>query len=212
MFLVPEGAASDGAAASKSGIQPAPETISFLCPNGHKLSGPRSLQGRAGQCPHCGARFRIPNYEEPETPAPRPRFKTEEEVPLGEVVEPTPADGDEAVQDVEVVDDDDEVVEDAELDESDLMPPPPPPPEGVHPLALLCQRFQGAGNGSIEVAYGDNETLLAERFSAELSQGAYGVFAHRGESGKYTVTAIPWSSVRRLSFPGVTELPRSGFE
>jgi hypothetical protein len=212
MFLVPEAAPADGAAASKSGIQPAPETISFLCPNGHKLSGPRTLQGKAGQCPHCGSKFRIPNYEEPEHPAAKPRITTEEEIPLGEVVEETSqVHADEAVQDVEVVDDE-EVVEDVELEESDLAPPPPPPPEGVHPLALLCQRFHRAGNGKIEIVYGEGETLLAEHFSPDLSCGACGVFAHRTESGEYTVTAISWSSIRRVSFPGVGELPRGAFD
>ena len=46
--------------------------IEFLCPNGHHLHGPASLQGRAGECPECGSRFRIPIIDEPEaepTPA-----------------------------------------------------------------------------------------------------------------------------------------------
>ena len=34
--------------------------IEFLCPNGHHLHGPSSLQGRPGECPECGSRFRIP--------------------------------------------------------------------------------------------------------------------------------------------------------
>ena len=37
--------------------------IVFPCPNGHKLNGPASLQGQPGQCPHCGAKFRIPVFE-----------------------------------------------------------------------------------------------------------------------------------------------------
>jgi len=40
------------------------EIIEFLCPNGHKLSGPASLQGRPGQCPHCQSKFVIPDYSE----------------------------------------------------------------------------------------------------------------------------------------------------
>ncbi|GAB6167147.1 hypothetical protein JCM19992_31470 [Thermostilla marina] len=39
------------------------EQIEFLCPNGHRLFGPKRLQGRPGQCPECGMRFRIPSYE-----------------------------------------------------------------------------------------------------------------------------------------------------
>jgi hypothetical protein len=38
--------------------------IEFLCPNGHRLHGPASLQGKPGQCPDCGSRFRIPIYDE----------------------------------------------------------------------------------------------------------------------------------------------------
>ena len=36
----------------------------FLCPNGHRLHGPVSLQGRPGECPDCGSRFRVPTYED----------------------------------------------------------------------------------------------------------------------------------------------------
>jgi DNA-directed RNA polymerase subunit RPC12/RpoP len=40
--------------------------IAFLCPNGHRLVGPARLQGQAGQCPHCGARFLVPVLSEME--------------------------------------------------------------------------------------------------------------------------------------------------
>lgn len=61
---------TDSAIASK----PPPSTIGrlqkepqieFLCPNGHRLFGQANLQGRAGECPECGSRFRIPTYDEP---------------------------------------------------------------------------------------------------------------------------------------------------
>ena len=42
--------------------------IEFLCPNGHRLFGAASLQGKAGQCPECGSRFRIP--ARPDAPVP----------------------------------------------------------------------------------------------------------------------------------------------
>jgi DNA-directed RNA polymerase subunit RPC12/RpoP len=41
-------------------------SIAFLCPNGHRLVGPARLQGQAGQCPHCGARFLVPMLNEME--------------------------------------------------------------------------------------------------------------------------------------------------
>ena len=58
--------------------------IEFLCPNGHHLHGPSSLQGRAGECPECGSRFRIPIIEEPEAepePLAEPEVTTEPELP-----------------------------------------------------------------------------------------------------------------------------------
>ncbi|RMF89721.1 MAG: hypothetical protein D6741_17565, partial [Planctomycetota bacterium] len=61
------------------------EQIEFLCPNGHRLFGPKRLQGRPGQCPECGMRFRIPNYdsvpEEEETES-ATRLSLAEEQPL----------------------------------------------------------------------------------------------------------------------------------
>ena len=38
--------------------------IEFLCPNGHRLHGPPSLQGQPGECPECGSKFRVPNYDD----------------------------------------------------------------------------------------------------------------------------------------------------
>ncbi len=52
--------------ADKPAEKPAPAEppIVFLCPNGHKLNAPRKMQGHAGKCPHCGAKFRIPLADE----------------------------------------------------------------------------------------------------------------------------------------------------
>ena len=47
--------------------------IEFLCPNGHHLHGPASLQGRPGACPECGSRFRIPVIDEAQEGAGRSR-------------------------------------------------------------------------------------------------------------------------------------------
>src|SRR5687768_9583039 len=52
---------------SGTGLPPG-ELFVFLCPNGHRLNGPPSLRGKAGQCPHCGARFRIPTGDEEDEP------------------------------------------------------------------------------------------------------------------------------------------------
>src|SRR3954453_18181643 len=81
-FVVPEpedvGQSTNLVAASGSTVTPAMgsgtdlkgegEIFVFLCPNGHKLNGPPSLKGKPGQCPHCGAKFRIPDDDEMELP------------------------------------------------------------------------------------------------------------------------------------------------
>src|SRR5204863_3125941 len=67
-----------GQGSGKGKMSPADMFI-FLCPNGHKLNGPTSLKGKAGQCPHYGAKFRIPSDDDemelpeaPEDEAPAP--------------------------------------------------------------------------------------------------------------------------------------------
>lgn len=44
-------------------------TISFVCPQGHPLTAPDDMAGRAGKCPHCGTRFLIPRLEAAAGPA-----------------------------------------------------------------------------------------------------------------------------------------------
>jgi hypothetical protein len=210
MFVVPR---PDHASATAKAPAAAPsETIAFLCPNGHKLTGPSSLQGKAGQCPHCGSKFRIPIYDEPQPEA--GAAAEEDDIPVGEMVEQHDTTDD--VEDVEVVDEeaadeDGDVVDDVELDESDLTPPPPPP-DGLHPLGQVCLRLWRQGHGGVEVGYGDGETLAADYFSPELSQLDYGVFATRHDDGTYTIVAVPWQSVFKLAFRKVAELPPRMFE
>jgi molecular chaperone DnaK (HSP70) len=50
--------------------QPAQQDhFTVICPNGHELSCPHSLQGKTGKCPKCGSRFVVPSLEdEPQWP------------------------------------------------------------------------------------------------------------------------------------------------
>ena len=56
--------APGGSSDSQPRVPPREPQIEFLCPNGHHLHGPASLQGRPGACPECGSRFRIPVVDE----------------------------------------------------------------------------------------------------------------------------------------------------
>ncbi len=202
MFLVPDAPAPAPLAESQPAPTPGVETtIAFLCPNDHRLTGPRSLQGKAGQCPHCGSKFRIPVFDAPEPPI-------DEAIPVGEMVEHS-EDGDEGevLQDVEVIDDE-EIIDDVEWEEEADLSPPPPPTEGAHPLAALCAQMRNFGKGGVEVTFRDGAALDAEFFAPELSRISYGVFIKRNEAGAYTVVAARWEEVIRLSFGNVTELPK----
>lgn len=95
--LIPADTASSPPADSTH-VESDADQIVFLCPNGHRLHGPHSLAGRAGQCPHCGVRFRIPAFgdDEPDAEAAPANPATDEhnaaiaetaELPLEEIEE-----------------------------------------------------------------------------------------------------------------------------
>jgi hypothetical protein len=60
----PEFTESDRKLAVSGGNEVKGPQVEFLCPNGHRLHGAASLQGKPGQCPECDARFRIPTYDD----------------------------------------------------------------------------------------------------------------------------------------------------
>ncbi|MEK6236511.1 MAG: hypothetical protein N2C14_17530, partial [Planctomycetales bacterium] len=45
-------------------------TISFHCPNGHKIHAPDEFSGRSGQCPKCQAAFEVPSSDEAKAATP----------------------------------------------------------------------------------------------------------------------------------------------
>ncbi|MHB8861108.1 MAG: hypothetical protein ACYC6N_01805 [Pirellulaceae bacterium] len=179
----------------------APAKFMFLCPNGHKLFGPPTLQGRPGQCPHCNARFLIPDVRE-ESAADSPG--EDEDMfpfPVGDLSDLSP---------------------DAQLnDESEsgtgpkpssvMVPegPPPPPMVSCHPWAQIMRRVrtETGGAGQLEVQLSDGTLLIAESFSAELSQHEHGVFAMHAEDLTSSVVVVPWDHVTRITIKHLCNLP-----
>ena len=179
------------------------EIFVFLCPNGHKLNGPPTLKGKAGKCPHCGAKFRIPTDDEMEAPE-------EEEVPAGESQEEGYSDGEQQESGgfhFNFGQEGEEVI-DAALDE-----PLSPPPLGPAGLGYICGRLWDYKDDEteIEIFLTEGEIMSPDHFSEVLSSSDYGVFANREADGNYAVTVIPWSAVRRVGVRKMYELPAEMF-
>lgn len=206
------GAVGDGSAAnlpamgSAKDLAAAGEAFMFLCPNGHKLNGPPSLKGKAGQCPHCGARFRIPTDEEmdelelPEEEEVPTGHAEEEEIPAGTPVEEGGIDfnrlfGTEAAQETS----------------PDTIAPPPP---GAAGLGYIVGRLweRRSEEAELEVFLSEGEIVAPDHYSEVLSSSEYGVFAVQEGDGSFAVTVIPWSTVRRVGMRRVTELPGELFQ
>jgi hypothetical protein len=177
---------------------PAGEIFVFLCPNGHKLNGPPSLKGKAGQCPHCGAKFLIP--------------ADDEDVPTGQAEEEEIANGQ--------LDDDggggfqlpfgqvgEEVIDAAVED------PLAPPPPGAAGLGYIFARLweQREEQTEVEIFLTEGEIMSPDRYSEILSSSDYGVFAIQEGDGNYSLTVIPWSAVRRVGLRKIAHLPAEMF-
>jgi hypothetical protein len=92
-------------------------------------------------------------------------------------------------------------------------PPPAPLSVSCHPLAHIIRNLWAAtrGTGLLELLLDDGVTLLAESFSAELSQHEFGVFAVRGETKTCSIAIIPWKSIQRATLQNLAELPNDLF-
>jgi hypothetical protein len=176
----------------------------FLCPNGHKLNGRSSLQGRPGQCPHCNARFLIPSLHEGDH---------EHEVEDSPIAE-------EDNGFVAIVGEPDNEADNGACTTAEAVvfsihdePPPAPMSVSCHPLAQIFRKLwaETRGAGVLELQLDDGVTLLAESFSAELSQHEFGVFAVRGETKTQSVTIVPWDSINRATLLNLADLPSDLF-
>jgi len=179
-----------------------PGVFVFLCPNGHKLNGPASLKGKPGQCPHCGARFMIPEDDVPEEDIPTGAVE-DEEIPAGEPVEDEVPIEPEMAEEEEVV----------EADVEELEPDPEPIPPGVHALGYIVGRLWDHKNETteLEIFLQEGEIISPDHYAEILSTGEYGVFAHKEGDEEFSLSVIPWSAVRRVDLRKVPKLAHGTF-
>jgi hypothetical protein len=202
---------------SDSGIPPpvpvpqaAPDNeslIEFLCPNGHRLHGPVSLQGQPGECPECGSRFRIPTYGDvpSDAPAAQQLGVGKADGSAGSAVgssadRPRPQPGKAAGS----------LQSDTAKIPRSAVPSAATSavPEG-HPLAQLVGVLwtEKAKGATIVLQFSGGETLVPDQFAANLSRGTHGLFGVKEADGKYTLTAVAWDKVERIQVRGAENVP-----
>ena len=190
--------------------------IQFLCPNGHRLFGSSELQGRPGQCPECGVRFRIPVIEE------LTDNDVDEAVPLNLAPEPSSVP---------------QLATGTGLGDSAIVPE-----SGIH-LELFSPRSSGdsrtpesgvsqpvsvRGNtlgeifqrvwasrtaGSVvQVQLEDGQTLTIVKYrSLPLGDPEYAAFIVEDSAFGAGLVVVPWRSVRMIHLSGVKEFPSQLF-
>jgi hypothetical protein len=185
--------------------------IEFLCPNGHRLHGPASLQGKPGQCPDCGSRFRIPTYED---------ISAEEEavsqISLGRVDgregsdvgpqavpgEPPPGSKESSVPLGEMR---------ASREESAMPTTISSRSRVGHDMHALFIRLweMRPTDTSIKLYLRDGETIIPHEFLKRVSQQSrLGLFTAKESDGTTSLMAVAWDSVVRVTVQGLKELPK----
>lgn len=196
--------------ANRPAAPPADDQIMFLCPNGHKLNAPKSLQGHAGQCPHCKATFRIPIIEPTEgaqSDQPEELHGGDDYSPYDDPLIQRPRDNGQSGDAYDMF--------------STVLSESPPasepsfaPAAEAHPLARLVTRLwsEREHGGIVELHLAGGAMLVPEWFDAKLSQDTHGLFAVQAADGTVTMTIVPWESVQRVVVRGVVGLPDGLFE
>jgi hypothetical protein len=215
-----------------SAIKPKEPQIEFLCPNGHRLSGPASLQGRPGQCPECGSKFRIPTYddvsedEEPEQninssdvyedesdagadeTTPEEQENEEEENYQLDFIGKEKEEGKQEEEEEEPVEEEDVEQVDQQAAETPPVANPPQPWDSF--LAALWPHK--ASDVVVEIVLNDGSKIVADQYSPTLAGQGCGLFAAKDPNGAHTIHAVLWSSVSRIVVQGLKQLPADLFD
>jgi hypothetical protein len=175
------------------------DQIEFLCPNDHLLHGPARLQGRPGECPECGSKFRIPTYvdqAEPSDSAAGSGAHALDSAVLGVAAAAghQPHAG----------------ATEGENSEGPAKESGHAGPAAIdHPAAKLVMRMWAyrSHGATIELRYGEGHRLTPDQFVHALSTSSHGVFAVTEPNGTLTLTAVAWDAIHVVIARGVRGVP-----
>jgi hypothetical protein len=183
------------------------EVIEFLCPNGHKLSGPASLQGHPGQCPHCGSKFQIPSAEDFE------EDEGDEEHEQEDHEHEDAAPSNLGLETITPVDDFNAGAEQAwDVEDAVMVLPEAGTPAVAHPMsAMFLTLWEHRKDGIVEIRCKDGGVLTPTDYSYDASSDAVALFAISDDQGEQ-VLAVAWDHVARVELRGIKRLPSGMFE
>jgi hypothetical protein len=201
------------------------DIIVFYCPSGHKLNAPARLQGKAGQCPHCGEKFQIPSYEEDQIEEAVEEVDDDDMLPASGSVQQQLAELEEIEEFPETHEELDEIQDEivdinveADFDELPLADEVdgvvgPATPRRDHPLGQAFAKLwdQRSEDSSVDLYLAEGELLSPDFFSPQLSQSSHAVFAERVDDGTYNVISVPWETVKKAVITKVDKLPEGLF-
>lgn len=213
--------ATKGDAVARPLAGPKADEIAFRCPNGHRLNGPRSLQGQQGECPKCKIKFRVPVIDWHVSGDDQAGGTASAAPPMGQATQDT------AVGLPTPTEEDDDISLDGieELEQSSALTcgaaeqaAGPSSPAGgassTHPLEqLLIQLWRERAHGGVVELHLDNGAILTpDWWAAGRSTDSYGLFAVQTAEGSYEIHAVVWAHVRQISVRQLGELPGGVFE
>jgi hypothetical protein len=213
---------ASGKRSASSPAAPKDSQIEFLCPNGHHLHGPKSLQGKAGECPECGSRFRIPIIDEPEPePISEPELHGETEVPGDDEITlesathlaDTGSAAGEALDFLQVLEGSSAPARTGVSGDPGGAPYGAQSGNGqrpaVHPLSVLfVELWALRDEGSrVEVHLESGSVLVPDAYVKSHSQHDYAVLVAKDPDGSSTVTVVPWKSISRIIMRALKQVP-----
>ncbi len=180
--------------------------MEFLCPNGHRLFGSQNLAGHPGECPECGARFRIPTREELSLPPLAEPPVSQGNGRSASMPETAPRQERRAAAGQDLA----EQAWEEEVMPSTVWSIAAGNTLVNQPVATLFAKLwtNRPKDTRVEVQLRDGEAIVVEQFVATLSQTSHGVFGVRASDSTHTLITIPWNAMDRILVHGLLELPK----